>query len=95
MSNIPSQEIINRIFEAIDLLTEEKEIPGIVYIIEKHKLPKSKMYAMKSGQNPAEGHAYKTVPFDALYILAKEYDISLEWLIFGIGKPKKKYKLDA
>lgn len=100
MSEIPSQEIINRIFEAIEILIEKKSIPGIIYFIEKHKLPKSKLYAMKNqaddaDQQSSDAKVYKGVPFDAVYILAKEYGFSLEWLIFGIGNQRKKYKLNA
>lgn len=95
MSEIPSQEIVNRIFEAIEILKEEKTIPGIVYLIEKHNLPKTRMYSLKAGnEKPKDGFEYKNIPLETIYILAKEYDFSLEWIIFGIGKPKKKYNLD-
>ena len=38
-----------------------------------------------SGYKPEKGYAYKSLDIEAFYVLAKYFNISLEWLLFGIG----------
>lgn len=89
--NVPTKEIVDRFMEAIDLLKSEKTIPGLVYFCEIHQLPKTTMFDLKNHF----GKVVKSLPIEAVYILATEYGISLEWLMLGIGKPKKRYRVDA
>lgn len=84
---VPSKEIYNRFFLAIDMLKSEKTISGIIYFIETHKINKTRIFNVQNNVGKY------TIPLEAYYILAAEYDFSLEWLFFGIGKPKKKIKL--
>lgn len=95
MQNYPQKDLIRRFFEAIDLLEEEKKIPGIIYFITEYNLPKTRIFGLKKITETDEIVDYRNVPLEAIYALAKDFGISLEWLFFGIGKPKKKYKFDA
>ncbi|TDX83933.1 hypothetical protein [Epilithonimonas xixisoli] len=89
--NVPTKEIVDRFMEAIDMLKSDKTIPGLVYFCEAHQLPKTTMFTLKNHF----GKVVKILPMEAVYILALEYGFSLDWLILGIGKPKKRYRIDA
>lgn len=79
--------IIRRFFEAINTLKDEKSITGLKDFCEKHGLNVTRYYEIK---NLVEGKPsrYKTLEIDALYILAKTYHFSLQWLFFGVGEAR-------
>lgn len=77
--------IIRRFFEAITVLKTEKKITGLKDFCEIHGLNVTRYYEIKNLVEGKESR-YKTLEIDALYILAKEYKFSLQWLFFGIGE---------
>lgn len=79
--------IIRRFFEAINTLKDEKDITGLKDFCEKHRLNVTRYYEIK---NLVEGKPsrYKTLEIDALYILAKTYKFSLQWLFLGVGESR-------
>ncbi len=76
--------ILRRFFEAIELLKSEKQITGLKDFCEKHGLNITRYYEIKKLIDGGESR-YKTLEIDALYILAKNYKFSVQWLFFGIG----------
>lgn len=79
--------IIRRFFEAINTLKDEKNITGLKDFCEKHGLNVTRYYEIK---NLVDGKPsrYKTLEIDALYILAKTYHFSLQWIFFGVGETR-------
>ena len=94
MENYPQIDLMKRFFEAIDFLDKEKEIPGIIYFITHYNLPKTRIFALKKIVETGEIVDYRNVPVEAIYAIAKDYNISLDWLFFGIGNMRKKYKFN-
>jgi hypothetical protein len=84
---VPTKEIHERFFKAIEILKSEKTIPGIIYFIETHKFNKTRIFNVQN-----EVGKY-TIPKEAYYILSIQYGFSMDWLMLGIGNERKKYKL--
>lgn len=40
---------------------------------------------VRNSYHSPSGNNYKSIDMEAFYVLAKEFNISLEWLFFGIG----------
>lgn len=93
LQEVPSDKMMDRFFEAIAYLKKEKVISGIIYFLEHHKIPKSKMLSLKSDFEKKLPYTFASIDVEVYYILAMEYNISLEYLFFGIGQMKKIYRL--
>ncbi len=93
MTLSPSQQIALNFFEAVEFLKKEKVIPGIIYLVEKHHWPKTRIYGLqKSLEVGIENSDYKTFPIEPVYDLARNYSISLDFLFFKVGPIKKRLK---
>ena len=79
--------ILSRFFEAINTLKNEKQISGLREFCEMNGLNITRYYEIKKLIDGGESR-YKTLEIDALYILAKKYKFSLQWLFFGIGEKR-------
>lgn len=88
MTDLPTKEIQNRIFEALDYLIAIKTITGIRDFCEKHGFNQTKLYKQRSDYFEGETLQYKTIEFKLVYVLAKEYNISLDWVVLGKGEMK-------
>ncbi len=81
--------INTRFFEAIDYLIYTKQLAGLNHFCREHGFNETRYYKLRSGHVSEEGRSYKEVEIKALYVLAKEYHISLEWLFFQVGNMRK------
>ena len=81
--------IIRRFFEAIDILKSERSIVGLNEFCAIHNLNITRYYSLKKLMEGGESR-YKSIEVEALYVLAKEYDYSLDWLFFGTGPSRRK-----
>lgn len=93
LSEVPSHEMTTRFFQAIASLKEDKVIPGIVYFLTSHDIPRTKMMNLKSEYEKSNPYSYNSIDIEVYFILSKDYNISLDWLFFGIGEMKKIYRL--
>ncbi|OPC34622.1 hypothetical protein [Elizabethkingia miricola] len=81
----PTKEINDRFFQAIEFLIFTKKISGLGPFCEEYGLNRVRYINMRSGYKPENWNAYKRLDIEAFYVLAKYFNISLEWLLFGIG----------
>ncbi|MGX9985882.1 hypothetical protein [Soonwooa purpurea] len=88
MTDLPTKEILNRIFEAIEYLIATKEITGVSDFCKKHNVNQAKMYKQRSGYYEANISQANKVDFNVVYFLRKYYGISLEWIVLGEGDMK-------
>lgn len=79
-------EITNRFFLAIDMLKSQKRIKSLRQITTMYNLNYGNTHMMKS--NP---ETYILKP-ELIANLSKDFGISVEWIIFGIGNMFKTYK---
>lgn len=88
MTDFPTKEILNRIFEAIDYLIAIKEITGVSDLCTRHNIDQTKIYKLRSGYQHNNVVQYNKADFKLVYVLRKYYGISLEWIILGEGDMK-------
>ncbi|MCL1643661.1 hypothetical protein M2T61_18575, partial [Elizabethkingia anophelis] len=80
-----TKDINNRFFQAIEFLIFTKKISGLGPFCEEYGFNRVRYINVRSGYKPEKGYAYKSLDIEAFYVLAKYFNISLEWLLFGIG----------
>lgn len=82
MDNDP---IKTRFFEAIEALKQTKRIGGIHDFANIYHLNSSNLFQVRS-------QSKRCVKAEWIMYLARDYGISVEWVILGIGSMYKKYK---
>ena len=83
--NTPTAEIYERFFEAIAILKSNKTITGLRPFCDEYGFNYTKYVKVKNKYESPSGMNYNTLDIEAFYVLAKDFNISLEWLFFGIG----------
>ena len=79
-----SIDICNRFFEAVEILRRQRVIRGVGTLARDWG---TSVFAMKwSKSHPDE----KRIKVEYLYYIARDYNVSLEWLFFGKGDIFKK-----
>lgn len=74
-----SIDICNRFFDAVDTLRMQKKIRGTATLAKKWECS---LFAMKWSKNHPDE---KRIKVEYLYYIARDYNVSLEWLFFGTG----------
>lgn len=79
--NIPTtaQEISGRFFQALETLKEQRKIRGLHTFTELHGLNYGNMNTLKHNLKN------RTFRVEFLAYLAKDFDVSCEWLLLGRG----------
>lgn len=75
-------DITKRFFFALDYLKETKEIRGSKTFTNLYDIDRRNFLFVKKNPNTS------VLKPEWIHYLAKEYNISLEWLFFGIGEIK-------
>lgn len=84
-------DIQRRFFEALDLLIESNKVDrGLRGFCEKHNLNRIKYSNIRTELRMPESERkksnYKVIDIDALAYISKDYNVSTQWLLFGLGK---------
>ena len=74
-----SIDICNRFFEAVDALRLQKRIRGTGTLAREWG---TSLFAMKWSKNHPDE---KRIKVEYLYYIARDYNVSLEWMFFGRG----------
>lgn len=80
-----TQAIQTRFFKAIDLCADKGSLSGITSFCDQYKLNRPKYLDLQQ----SETSRYKLIDFDAIYYLAKDFGVSLDWLFYGRGEAFK------
>ncbi len=80
-SDIPqvSIDICGRFFEAVEVLKRERKIRGTATLA---RLWGASVFAMKWSKNHPDE---KRIKVEYLYYIARDFNVSLNWLFFGTG----------
>lgn len=82
--------IQERFFQALDILIESKELPGLKTFCTDNNLNRTKYSRIKNALGkPIEESTYKMIDIDALAAICKDFGVSPEWLLLGRGKMLK------
>lgn len=85
--------IQERFFQALDILIESKELPGLKTFCTDNNLNRTKYSRIKNALGkPIEESTYKMIDIDALAAICKDFGVSPEWLLLGHGKMLKTEK---
>lgn len=85
--------IQERFFQALDILIESKELPGLKTFCTDNNLNRTKYSRIKNALGkPIEESTYKMIDIDALAAICKDFGVSPEWLLLGRGKMLKTEK---
>lgn len=85
--------IQERFFQALDILIESKELPGLKTFCTDNNLNRTKYSRIKNALGkPIEESTYKMIDIDALAALCSDFGVSAEWLLLGRGKMLKTEK---
>lgn len=85
--------IQERFFQALDILIESKELPGLKTFCTDNNLNRTKYSRIKNALGkPIEESTYKMIDIDALAAICKDFGVSAEWLLLGRGKMLKSDK---
>ena len=85
--------IQERFFQALDILIESKELPGLKTFCTDNNLNRTKYSRIKNALGkPIEESTYKMIDIDALAAICKDFGVSSEWLLLGRGKMLKTEK---
>ena len=74
-----SIDICNRFFEAVEELRLRKKIRGTATLARSWGVS---LFAMKWSKNHPDE---KRIKVEYLYYIARDYNVSLEWMFFGTG----------
>lgn len=85
MQPSPSQEISERLFQAIDDLKSRKQISGLSGFCEEYGFNRKRYIGIKNKKENLNKKDYKNIEVDFIYILSKEFKISLNWIFYGAG----------
>lgn len=87
-TEIPQEsiDICNRYFEAVAALKEKKKIRGVETLARRWG---TSVFSMKWSKNHPE---QKRIKVEYIYYMARDYNVSLEWLFFGTGEMFRKAK---
>lgn len=78
---LPSQEIIGRVFLALEDLKENNKISGVREFCNKYGFNRKKFSSLK---NPNLSQ-YTGLEMEVYFALAYEFKVSLDWLFFNSG----------
>lgn len=82
--------IQRRFFEALDYLIDAKRMSGLKPFCDDNQLNRTKYSRIRNSLGkPLEETTYKLIDMDALAALCRDYGVSAEWLLLGIGKMLK------
>ena len=85
--------IQERFFQALDILIESKELPGLKTFCTDNNLNRTKYSRIKNALGkPIEESTYKMIDIDALAGICTDFGVSAEWLLLGRGKMLKNEK---
>lgn len=79
------QEISARFFQVIDLLKSNGTMKSLNGFCKEHGLNVPKYYKIRSQNEMLKGFKYKFIDIEALYYISLDYNISLQWLFYGVG----------
>lgn len=85
MQPSPSDEISKRLFQAIDDLKSRKLISGLSGFCEEYGFNRKRYIGIKNKKENLTTKDYKNIEVDFIYILSKEFSVSLDWIFFGSG----------
>lgn len=74
-----SIDICNRFFEAVEILKRERLIRGTATLA---RLWGTSVFSMKWSKNHPDE---KRIKVEYLYYIARDFNVSLDWLFFGRG----------
>lgn len=78
--------IQERFFQALDILIESKQLPGLKTFCTDNNLNRTKYSRIRNTKNmPIEDMPYKMIDIDALAALCSDFGVSPEWLLLGTG----------
>ena len=81
-----ANDIQIRFFQALDLLIESKELKSLAAFCNEYGLHRPKYSNIRTlSKEGKPGTGYKLIDIDALAYLVKNYGISADWLLLGIG----------
>lgn len=82
--------IQERFFQALDILIESKQLPGLKTFCTDNNLNRTKYSCIKNTLGmPIETMTYKMIDLDALAAICKDFGVSPEWLLLGTGRMLK------
>lgn len=80
-----NRQIINRFFEALEVLFAAGEFTGVGDFCEKYGFNRVRYLNVR---NHPDHKMYKTIEIEAIYILVTEFNFSADWLITGRGRSR-------
>lgn len=85
--------IQERFFQALDILIESKELPGLKTFCTDNNLNRTKYSRIKNALGkPIETMTYKMIDVDALAALCSDFGVNANWLLLGKGNMLVKKK---
>lgn len=85
--------IQERFFQALDILIESKELPGLKTFCTDNNLNRTKYSRIKNALGkPIEESTYKMIDIDALAALCSDFGVNANWLLLGKGNMLVKKK---
>jgi len=79
-----SKAIQERFFQALYLLIDGGQIKSLRAFCEDYDLFRPRYATVKNNIGDISGK-YKNIDIDALAILARDYNVSPDWLLLGVG----------